>query len=118
MRILVVDDNPNALRILGALLTLENHTVVLAATPGAALEAASQPFDAMLVDINLPGMSGLQVANEIRNKPLHAKTVIAAVSAHAHPSEEKLREHGVDLYLAKPVDMQSLLRTLERAQPR
>jgi DNA-binding response OmpR family regulator len=116
VRVLVVDDNPDALRTLGALLTLEQHTVALATNARLALEAAStRPFDVVLVDILMPGMDGYEIASKIRALTLDKQPVIIAMSGRKAPNEAEIKRWGIDAYMQKPVDMDALLAAVKGA---
>lgn len=68
-RILVVDDAPQVRRTLRATLTLEGYTDSEARDGGEALGLfSSEPFDIILLDVNMPGVDGLQACREIRSK--------------------------------------------------
>lgn len=119
VRILIVDDNPDALKTLGFLLTLEKHTVVLAATAGLALEAAaSRPFDVVLLDIKMPGMDGFTLADRIGEMKLAQQPFLIALSGVTEADEGKLKKHGIGLFLTKPVPFDRLLNALKTLEPR
>jgi DNA-binding response OmpR family regulator len=116
VRVLVVDDNPDALRTLGALLTLEQHTVALAPTARLALAAAAtRPFDLVLLDVQLPGMDGFEIARSIRALELGKQPLIVAMSGRRRPEDGDLRNAGIDKYLQKPVDIDALLAAVKQA---
>jgi DNA-binding response OmpR family regulator len=117
MRVLVVDDNPDALRTLGALLTLERHTVTLAATARLALDAAAKArFDVILLDIQMPGMSGLEIAQGIRRLAPGEKPLTIAISGRSRPDVAVLRDAGIDDFLQKPVEIEALLAMIKRSR--
>jgi CheY-like chemotaxis protein len=118
VRILVVDDNQDALRTLAALLTLEKHTVTLTASAGPAIEAAAgSSFDVVLLDIKMPGVDGFQVADQIRTMTLPKQPLIIAVTVLTSITKRTLDEHGIDLHLAKPFTIEHLTTALQTLHP-
>jgi CheY-like chemotaxis protein len=121
VRILVVEDDPESLQMMGALLSLWGYEPRLVSSGPAALDASDQEMpDVVLLDLGLPGMDGYQVAREIRRAPHGGATVfIAAVTAYrGEEHERRAREAGFDRYLTKPVDIDILRQTLSQAPRR
>jgi signal transduction histidine kinase/CheY-like chemotaxis protein len=111
MSVLAVDDDSSHLDIVRNLLQSLGFTVYVASDAESGLDLASrcQPDLAML-DISMPGMTGWQMAHELRSKPEHQNLKIIVVSANAHEyvaGAEGGRLH--DAFVMKPVDMQVLL---------
>ena len=78
-RVLIVDDNVDAARAFAEVASLWKHDVRIASNGAAALELAkSYHPDVVLLDIGLPGMSGYQVAKQLRRQPEFAKTLLVA----------------------------------------
>lgn len=99
--ILVVDDDPTFVHLVTGLLTREGHEVVLAADGEEAMAAIErrQP-DLILLDIGLPGMSGLEMLSRIRPR-VHAPVIV--VSGREEESERVLAfDLGADDYVVKP----------------
>ena len=121
-RVLVVDDNVDAARILAQLLALDGHEAHLAHDGPSAVEAARRLRpDVVLLDIGLPGFSGLEVARRLREEPSLAGLFLVALSGWVQPEDlVRSREAGFDHHLAKPVDVATLKRLLARgdATPR
>ena len=91
-------------------LRAQNYTLLKAADGQAALEIAQreQP-DLIIMDVNLPGMNGLEVTRKIRETPALKKTLIIGITAYAMKGDkEKVLEAGCDAYLSKPVDTRQL----------
>jgi len=109
--ILIVDDNPQNLQVLGKMLQ-ENYYDVEFSTSGlSALEwLKERPFDLVMLDINMPGMSGFEVCKEIRKIPEYNKMPIIFLSA-VSDRESILRgfELGAQDYVTKPFDVRELL---------
>jgi PAS domain S-box-containing protein len=121
LRILLVEDN-EINQILGRDL-LENLgcAVVLAATGLEALEwLRAEPFDAVLMDIRMPGMDGLEATRRIRAGEAGDPAIpVIAVTAHALAGDkERFLAAGMDDYLSKPIEMEELHRVLDRIEER
>lgn len=118
LSVLVVDDNALNCRLLAILLERAGHRVVTVRSGEAALERLSaEPFDLVLMDMQMPGLDGLETTRRIRAlpDPARAATPVVAVTANAMAGDERrCRESGMDGYLTKPVDGATLLATVER----
>jgi CheY-like chemotaxis protein len=104
--VLIVDDTPLNLKLLEILLTANKYAVRSATTAEDALEVL-QTFDPvlMLLDLRLPGMSGIELCKRLRANPQYDSTVIVAVTASAMKGDdEKALAAGFDGYVTKPVD--------------
>jgi signal transduction histidine kinase len=113
-RVLVVDDNRDAAESLAALLKKMGHEVDLAFDGPAALEAARHfKPDLVLMDIGLPGLSGYEVAQRIREQPELREVVLVAVTGWGQEEDRRrAREAGFDLTIK---DNQIILAGLARA---
>lgn len=113
--VLVVDDNATNRLLLRTILTRLGATVNLAESGEGALDAmGSDKFDAVLMDINMPGMDGMEATRRIRAlaPPANAVPVIA-VTASALPDEVALyKAAGMNAHIAKPINADALLRAL------
>ncbi len=115
LRILVVDDNAENARMLEVLLKGEGHEVRIAFDGPEAIEAVkfSKP-DVVLLDLMLLGMSGVDVATELRRIPELSACLLVAVSGYG---EESLPSPSpFDRHFQKPVDLAALLGYLSRFQ--
>jgi signal transduction histidine kinase/ActR/RegA family two-component response regulator len=113
-RILVVDDNVDATDSLALLLRLQGHEVRTAFDGPSALEVAEafRP-EVMLLDIGLPGMSGYDVARQLRRLPAHQKTILVAQTGWGQEEDRSLsKEAGFDAHLVKPVELAALQQLL------
>jgi CheY-like chemotaxis protein len=91
-----------------------NGTQALAAVASA--EAAQQPFNAVLMDLQMPGMSGYQTTEALRRQYSAAQLPVFALTAAALVSErERAQAAGMNGFLTKPIDPQNLQRALLRA---
>ncbi|NKI75105.1 two-component sensor histidine kinase BarA [Dickeya sp. CFBP 2040] len=114
LSVMAVDDNPANLKLIGTLLEEQVENIILCESGADAIARAQEtPLDIILMDIQMPGMDGLQASEHIRRLPQHAHTPIVAVTAHTMNGErEILLQSGMDDYLAKPIDEQMLRQTL------
>jgi two-component system cell cycle response regulator DivK len=105
-KILIVDDNPENLKLLYLLLVQEGYTVQTVNTGEAAITLlSSDNHDALLTDVQMPGMDGLQLTRLIRAHPYIGKIPIVAISANAmSESIQAAYLAGCDSYITKPVD--------------
>jgi signal transduction histidine kinase/ActR/RegA family two-component response regulator len=102
--VFVIEDNPANLRLARDLLRSRGYRVAAASTGEEALESLKflRPR-LILVDIQLPGMDGLQVARQLKARPGSQGIPIVALTAHAMKGdEERAREAGCSGYLTKP----------------
>jgi CheY-like chemotaxis protein len=108
--ILVVDDNPLNLKLARLLLAVDGYQVRTAEHAAAAL-AVLETFHPRLIlmDIQLPGMDGLEFTRRLRADPSLDDVVILALTAYAMAADEqKALDAGCDGYVAKPLDTRSL----------
>jgi CheY-like chemotaxis protein len=112
-RILVVEDQITSQQILIATLESAGHEVTLAATGHAALGCLDeQCFDAMLLDLGLPGLGGIEVL-KFKRLSVNAATPCIVISGDVSPeSRRAAKELGAAAFLTKPVHIRSLLETL------
>ena len=114
--ILVVDDNPANATLLTFLLEAEGYDVRSVSDAHEAL-AQLESFEPRLIlmDIQLPEVSGLQVTKWLKQDNGLKHIPVVAVTAFAMKGdEEKIREGGCEAYLAKPISVMSFLQTVER----
>lgn len=111
-RILVVDDHPDAADTLAAILAAAGHTVEVAYSGLSALAAAEQlQPDAILLELDLPRISGYEVARRLRARSELRATLLVALSNH-EGDEAAARAAGFDRYLRKPLTVRALERAL------
>jgi CheY-like chemotaxis protein len=119
-RILVVDDQVDALHELCSLLRLFGHEVHAAHSAQEALDQAAQVSpQVVLVDLRMPGMDGFEVARRLRTLPDMERVLLVAMTGYARDSDqERARQAGFDHHLIKPVSfeiVQQLLSTSQRS---
>lgn len=109
-RILIVDDNPTNLKLLRVLMSVEGYEV---RTVMDAIEALKvlQDFQPALIlmDLQLPGMDGLELTRQLKANPKYQNITILAVTAYAMKGDnEKALAAGCDGYVSKPIDTKQL----------
>ena len=115
-RILIVDDNPDNLELTEILLKREGYPVRTAedAEQTLALLEKYRP-DLILMDIQLPGMDGLELTRRLREMPGLGDTPIIALTAYAMPGDEtNARNAGCNGYISKPIDTRTFPTLIRR----
>ncbi len=115
-RILVVDDNVDAARLMADALEIVGHDTRVAHDGPSALEVAEefQP-DAALLDLGLPLMDGYEVAERLSGSAVGRRPILVAVTGYGQVSDqERSRAAGFDAHVVKPVDVPRLIGLLDR----
>jgi CheY-like chemotaxis protein len=114
-RILVVDDNEDAVSTLSILLRVTGNETYAAHDGATALEAAENHRpDVVLLDIGLPTLNGYEVCRRIRQQPWGQEMVLIALTGWGQDADRRMsREAGFDGHLVKPVDHAALMALLE-----
>lgn len=116
--LLYVEDNPANLMLVEAVMARRTDVRLLSARDGPsglALVRSSLP-DVVLMDINLPGMSGLEVLTVLKNDPALQHIPVLALSANAMPHDiERGLANGFFAYLTKPIKISALTKALDEA---
>jgi two-component system cell cycle response regulator DivK len=109
-KILIVEDNPQNMRLVEMALSAESYFLLEATNGEEALEIAKQERpDLIIMDVQLPQMSGLEVTRKLREIPEFNRTPIIAVTAYAMKGdEEKALDAGCSAYLSKPIRAREL----------
>ena len=113
-RVLIVEDNPANMKLAVFLLQSAGHTVLTAtdAETGLALARDEQP-NLILMDIQLPGMDGLEAIALLKgDDATRAIPVIALTALAMKGDEERIRAAGCDGYIAKPIRYKEFLETI------
>ncbi len=114
LSLLLVDDEPQMLRTSKMMLEVEGHRVTAVASGKAALEAlAARRFDAVLTDLGMPEMNGLQLAERIRARGL-TLPILLITGWGLELEAERVQEAGITDVLPKPFDGDQLRATLAR----
>jgi len=113
-RVLVVDDNVDAAESLAMVLECEGFEVACAHDGLAALEWIERdPPQAVLLDLGLPSIDGLEVARRVRAGPLGRQVLLIAVSGYGRDEDhESTRTAGFDAHLVKPVPPDRIIEML------
>jgi CheY-like chemotaxis protein len=108
--ILIVEDNPANRKLLSFLLTTRGYDVRAAARADEALEMLETFAPRLiLMDLQLPGMDGLELTRRLKSDPRTRNIIIVAVTAYAMKGDEqRVREAGCDGYVTKPIDTRGL----------
>lgn len=117
-RILVVDDTPLNLKVAVAFLTRDGWQVEQACDGASAMRLleGDQDFDALLLDISMPGMSGEELCRAVRADARIRALPVVAYTAHALTEErERILAAGFDDIVIKPAAMATLIDALNRA---
>ena len=115
-RILIVDDNPTNMKLVAYLVRSKGYDVDTASDAEAALAAiaANRP-DVILMDLQLPGIDGLELTRRLKADPATKDISIIAVTAYAMKGDqEKALEAGCDDYVTKPIDTRALPELIAR----
>lgn len=104
LRILIADDNQDAVETLSKLLSVMEHQVELAHDGDEVVRiAAAKEFDLIILDLGMPGLNGYEAAIEIRKMPHLRKTTLAALTGWGSESHrDRSKEAGFDVHLIKP----------------
>lgn len=118
LRLLVVDDNKTNLAFVKAILSQQQLEVDTAETGADAVRLAkSGRYQLILMDIQLPDMSGILATHLIRQLPQHQDTVIMAFTAHALPEEiQQFHQAGMNDVVIKPLDAHKVADLIRRCQ--
>ena len=112
--ILIVEDNEKNMKLVRDVLQVKGYQTLEAATAedGIALAQAHSP-DLVLMDIQLPGMNGIEALGVLRANPATARIPVIAVTASVMQQDRKLiTEAGFDAYIGKPINLKEFLQAV------
>jgi DNA-binding response OmpR family regulator len=118
-RVLVVEDSDANRSLVRILLQRRGYDVEAVGTGQAALAAAANGFDVVLLDIGLPDINGLEVCRRLRSNPATAGLAIVMLTGRGHPGD--IRDGlaaGADDFLTKPIEEAELMARIARASLR
>lgn len=118
-RLLLVDDDEDACRMLAEVLARESYHVSRALSAREALQLVEEegPFDAVLTDLRMPEASGLDLLNELRKRDPEALVLVLTAFGDGTGAAEAIRAGAYD-FISKPYDLAELRQTLSRALER
>jgi two-component system, cell cycle response regulator DivK len=113
--VLIVEDNELNMKLFGDVLESRGYRTLRTGEGLEALELArAHRPDLVLMDIQLPAISGLEVTRWIKAEPELSAIPIIAVTAYAMAGDEaRIREGGCEAYIAKPISIVSFLQTID-----
>jgi CheY-like chemotaxis protein len=116
LHVLVVDDNADCAETTAMLLRTYGHSAEIAQNAASALEAIQRRRPhVVLLDISLPGMTGWELAKQIRQQFESTRPLLIAVTGWARQEDRQhSAESGIDVHLAKPADPEELRGLLDR----
>jgi two-component system cell cycle response regulator DivK len=111
VRVLIVEDNDKNMKLVRDVLQATGYSTLEATTGEEAVDLAlSQPPALVLMDVQLPGIDGVEVLERMRQNERTASIPVLALTAQAMSGDrERFLEAGFDGYLAKPVDVRELI---------
>lgn len=109
-KILIVEDNPQNMRLIEMVLRDKDYTLLKATDGDEALDVALRELpDLIIMDIHLPKLSGLEVTKKLRETPVSSHIPIIAITAYAMKGDkERVIKAGCDAYVSKPIDTREL----------
>jgi DNA-binding NtrC family response regulator len=114
-RILVVDDEHDVRESIKRFLTYEGYEVTTAESGAVAVERASaEPFDVVLTDLRMPGMSGLETLIALKRQQPDLPVILVTGYASAETVSQCMREGAFD-YVNKPFELPDMLRLIQAA---
>ena len=115
-RILLVDDEPSIVKMVGKRLEVEGFDVVVAMDGQAGLEKArSEHPDLIVLDLMLPKLNGYEICTMLKQDPRYQKIPIVLFTAKTQAKDEQLgKECGADAYVRKPFRAQELIEQIRK----
>ena len=121
--ILIVEDNEKNMKLVRDVLQVKGYSTVEAGTAEEGIKFTTEhKFDLVLMDIQLPGMNGIDALGVLRADPATAAIPVIAVTASVMQQDRKqIMEAGFDAYIGKPINLKEFLETVRHvltSQPR
>lgn len=121
LHVLIVEDNRVNQQVLSGILAQAGHQPVIAASGEDAFDlagSAQTPFDIIIMDMNMPDYSGIEVMQTLRFMDTSSQTPVIMLTADATPeARERAENAGVDAFMTKPVNSAALLQQIAALQP-
>lgn len=118
LTILIVDDEPNMLHMLSTILEHDGFAASCASNAREALELADgESFDFILSDVRMPGMDGIQLLEELRNRNIDSIVILMSAYGTVDLAMEAMRKGAYD-YISKPFKTDEVVLTLRKAAER
>ena len=120
MKILIVEDNEDNLKLFNIIVESGGHAAILARNGEEAVETAKREIpDIILMDIQMPKMNGIKAAKILKSEQSTAKIPIIALTAYAMIEEkEKFGGEWFDGYIAKPAGVKDILKVIDETVQR
>ncbi len=114
--ILIVEDNEKNMKLVRDVLQVKGYSTVEAGTAEEGIKlTAEHKFDLILMDIQLPGMNGIDALHLLRADAATAAIPVIAVTASVMQQDKKqIMEAGFDAYIGKPINLKEFLETVQR----
>lgn len=114
--VLIVDDNLANLKLAKVLLSAEGYEVATATDAEEALKVLEETIpNLILMDLQLPGMDGLELTRRLKSDPNTRGIIVLAITAYAMKGDEqKATQAGCDGYITKPINTRTLAETVNR----
>ncbi len=116
LTVMLVEDNQMNSRLVEYVLERDGFVVrTIDSAEEAVRMAGAEPPDIILMDIQLPGMDGLEATGRLKKNPATAKIPVVAITAHAmRGDEERIRAAGCEGYISKPINTRELANILRK----
>ena len=117
--VLIVDDEPVTAESLADMISLLGHKAQVTLSPRTAIQSIQRKApNLILLDLNMPGVDGLEVCRYIKRDPAASDIPVIFITAEDDPTViEKAKEAGASGYMVKPVDFEALETVLSQAIP-
>ena len=117
--VLCIEDNSTNMLLVSRVVEAEGHTLVRAEDSQRAIHELEQAVpDIILLDVNLPGMNGLDLARQLRQEERYSTVPIIAITANVLVGDrEKCLEAGCNDYMPKPIDIRKLRELMRMYMP-
>jgi CheY-like chemotaxis protein len=114
-RVLVIEDNKDNLRLITYALRRGGYDVISAETGEEGIDLASREIPYfIIIDINLPGIDGIETTRRIRNRPSEKRIPIIAITSYAMAGDmERILAAGCDGYFEKPIDPLTIVDSIQ-----